>query len=97
MDEDDSVLKSILAQVNGGHEECPRVTSDASTRQIGKEKRRSVYKAASRPSSGVSFAGFESFDEVRRGFEFSDELPAFWSMTSISASPMEKPQAEIVC
>jgi hypothetical protein len=32
----------------------------------------------SRPTSGVSFAGFESFDEVRRGFEFSDERPAFY-------------------
>jgi len=26
---------------------------------------------ASRPASGISFAGFETFDEVQRGFEFS--------------------------
>src|SRR5271154_2091174 len=32
----------------------------------------------SRPSSGISFAGFESLDKVRRGFEFSDELPSFY-------------------
>ena len=32
----------------------------------------------SRPSSGVSFTGFDSFDEVRRGFEFSDDRPMFF-------------------
>ena len=30
-------------------------------------------KVASRPVSGISFVGLESFDEVRRGFEFSGD------------------------
>jgi len=30
-------------------------------------------KAASRPVSGINFAGLGSFDEVRRGFEFSGD------------------------
>ena len=32
----------------------------------------------SRPTSGISFTGFDSFDEVRRGFEFSDDRPTFY-------------------
>ena len=35
-------------------------------------------KYLSRPASGVSFSGFDSFDEVRRGFEFSDDRPTFY-------------------
>lgn len=42
-------------------------------------KRRSVYKAHSRPTSGISFADLgDSFEAVRRGFEFSNERPAFY-------------------
>ena len=32
----------------------------------------------SRRSSGVIFAGFESFEEVRHGFEFNNNQPAFY-------------------
>ncbi|KAF8814601.1 hypothetical protein BYT27DRAFT_7249906 [Phlegmacium glaucopus] len=77
MDEDDSILKSIFAKITAP-EARSRVTSDASARQAAREKRRSIYKSMSRPTSGISFAGFESFEEVRRGFEFSDERPAFY-------------------
>ncbi|KAF5312056.1 hypothetical protein D9619_003769 [Psilocybe cf. subviscida] len=42
------------------------------------EKRRSIYKANSRPTSGISFEGFTSFDEVRRGFEFHNERPGWY-------------------
>ena len=31
-----------------------------------------------RPSSGISFAGMESFAEIRRGFEFTRDRPAFY-------------------
>ena len=39
-----------------------------------------MYKgpSASRPASGISFEGFTSFEEVRRGFEFSGERPGFY-------------------
>ena len=77
MDEDDSVLNSIFAKITGV-EARPRVNSEASARQKAREKRRSIYKAMSRPSSGISFTGFDSFDEIRRGFEFSDNRPAFY-------------------
>jgi serine/arginine repetitive matrix protein 2 len=44
------------------------------------ERRKSVYKgpSASRPASGISFEGFTSFEEVRRGFEFSGDRPGFY-------------------
>jgi serine/arginine repetitive matrix protein 2 len=77
LDEDDSVLNSIFAKITGVQGRS-RVSSDASARQIAREKRRSIYKAMSRPSSGISFTGFDSFDEVRRGFEFSDDRPTFY-------------------
>ena len=77
MDEDDSVLNSIFAKITGVQGRS-RASSDASARQIAREKRRSIYKAMSRPSSGISFNGFDSFDEIRRGFEFSDDRPTFY-------------------
>jgi hypothetical protein len=77
MEEGDSVLNSIFAKITGVQGRS-RASSDASARQIAREKRRSIYKAMSRPTSGVSFTGFDSFDEVRRGFEFSDDRPVFY-------------------
>jgi serine/arginine repetitive matrix protein 2 len=43
-----------------------------------RKEEKSIYKAVLRPSSGISFTGFDSFDEVRRGFEFSDDRPTFY-------------------
>ena len=78
MEEDaDSVLNSIFAKIIGIQGRS-RASSDASAHQIAQEKRRSIYKAMSQPSSGVSFTGFDSFDEVRHGFEFSDDRPMFY-------------------
>ena len=61
--EDDSVLNSIYAKLMGkgdnGH--VPALNEIK------------FDKVASRPVSGISFAGLESFDEVRRGFEFSGD------------------------
>ena len=85
-DEDDSVLNSIFAKITGVQGRRSRASSDASARQIAREKRRSIYKAMSRPTSGISFTGFDSFDEVRRGFEFSDDRPAFYPPPSSAAT-----------
>ncbi len=64
--EDDSVLKSIYAKLMGknlaGNTSFNRGNDPIST-----------FRGVSRPTSGVSFAGLESFDEVRRGFEFSGD------------------------
>ncbi|KAF9560634.1 hypothetical protein CPC08DRAFT_466596 [Agrocybe pediades] len=92
--DDDSVLESIYAQimtVQGAKRDEKVKPQDESeveqgraqarqrpTRQEQRENRRSIYKAVSRPASGISFEGFSSFDEVRRGFEFSNNRPAFY-------------------
>jgi serine/arginine repetitive matrix protein 2 len=82
MDEDDSVLNSIFAKI-AGVQGRSRASSDASARQIAREKR-SILKAMSRPTSGISFTGFDSFDEVRRGFEFSDDCPTFYPPSAVT-------------
>ncbi|KAI0266456.1 hypothetical protein BC834DRAFT_129548 [Gloeopeniophorella convolvens] len=58
-----------------------RVNSDASSRHSMNEQSRpdaSFSSTHSRASSEISFKGFESFDEVRRGFEFDSNRPAFY-------------------
>ncbi|KAH9173849.1 hypothetical protein EDB89DRAFT_1905013 [Lactarius sanguifluus] len=42
------------------------------------DSRADAYSSHSRASSHSSFRGFESFDEIRRGFEFVDNRPAFY-------------------
>ncbi|KAF5393347.1 hypothetical protein D9757_000790 [Collybiopsis confluens] len=75
---DDSVINSIMAEaselpVNRAHDsgsERARDTSAAITRNI-------AYRH-SRHESTNSFNGFDSFEEVRRGFEFHDYRPSFY-------------------
>ncbi|KAJ7115597.1 hypothetical protein C8R43DRAFT_1038570 [Mycena crocata] len=81
MEEDDSVLKSIFANV--ADIQRPRVNSDSSARRFALENSRTSMmsmhsRTRSRPASGISFTGLESFDEVRRGFEFHNNRPAFY-------------------
>jgi hypothetical protein len=64
--EDDSVLHSIYAKLMETKGDVPCSQNDSASYEVD-----GVQNGASRPASGVSFAGFESFDEVRRGFEFS--------------------------
>ncbi|KAK0448447.1 uncharacterized protein EV420DRAFT_843673 [Desarmillaria tabescens] len=72
---DDSVLKSILAKAS--EVPRPRVSSDSSKRPS---------RAHSRQVSGSSFTGLESFDEVRRGFEFPDNRPTFYPPSAAAYS-----------
>ena len=75
MDEGDSVFKSILAKA-ANLPQRPHV--DADEEQDDGEARRYSWKPLTRPSSGISFGGLDSFEEVRRGFEFNDNRPAFY-------------------
>ena len=77
MDEDSSVLNSIFAKITGVQGRS-HASSDASAWQLAWEKRRSVIKAMSWPSSGISFTSFNPFDKVWHGFEFSDKCPSFY-------------------
>ncbi|KAJ8520630.1 hypothetical protein ONZ45_g2582 [Pleurotus djamor] len=82
--EDDSVLNSIFARAS----ELPvaferkRLDSDSSSKRRARSLNRasviSHSRAHSADSARLSFVGFESFDEVRRGFEFSGPRPAFY-------------------
>ncbi|ESK93500.1 hypothetical protein Moror_1670 [Moniliophthora roreri MCA 2997] len=80
---DDSVLNSIMAKATEVPQRQPvprpRVNSDSSMKQSTRSNVQSVIQYRhSRHESGFSFTGFDSFEEVRRGFEFHDYRPAFY-------------------
>jgi hypothetical protein len=77
--EDDSLFRSILAKVPDDPQPRRRVASDASNRFL--EVRQSLYRL-SQASSVSSFTGFDSFEEVRRGFEFNSQRPGFYPPSS---------------
>ncbi|KAI0653383.1 hypothetical protein C8Q70DRAFT_1059376 [Cubamyces menziesii] len=94
--EDDSVLKSILAKAadvlpmdsdkrsqHGSHRRSP---TEVSFPEVLNPKG----PAHSRTESGLSFTGFDSFDEVRRGFEFGPNRPAFWPPQEAVFRPAHK-------
>ncbi|OCH91742.1 hypothetical protein OBBRIDRAFT_833966 [Obba rivulosa] len=79
--EDDSVLKSIMAKAS----DLPpftrsRLDSDSSSKRRVREQSMHDISASShsRSASDASFTGFESFEEVRRAFEFGRDRPAFY-------------------
>ena len=86
IEEDSSVLKSIMAKaaeiVPEEVENRSRVNSTASSKQDAPVSIHADETAGtqghSRGESVVSFTGFDSFDEVRRGFEFGPNRPAFY-------------------
>ncbi|KAJ7841898.1 hypothetical protein B0H14DRAFT_2191886, partial [Mycena olivaceomarginata] len=92
MEEDDSVMKSILAHAA----DLPRArtNSDFSARHIALENSRASMismhsRTRSRPQSGISFTGFDSFEEVRRCFEFHNSCrPAFYPPPVASNRPL---------
>jgi serine/arginine repetitive matrix protein 2 len=53
-------------------------TDSSSAQSIHEESRADAHSSHSRASSQTSFRGFESFEEIRRGFEFVDNRPAFY-------------------
>ncbi|KAF6741921.1 hypothetical protein DFP72DRAFT_1110853, partial [Ephemerocybe angulata] len=89
---EDSALKSIVSSVQPVPSGAPavqpreRTTSGASTQDPRLSTRLSAFIPLSRPASGVSFGGLDSFDEVRRGFEFHDYRPDFYTANTSNAS-----------
>ncbi|KAI9438499.1 hypothetical protein H4582DRAFT_1948976 [Lactarius indigo] len=57
---------------------CQFNSDPSSTLPVHEDSRADAYSSHSRASSQSSFRGFESFDEIRRGFEFVDNRPAFY-------------------
>ncbi|KAF8839757.1 hypothetical protein BDN67DRAFT_736710 [Paxillus ammoniavirescens] len=90
---DESVLlKSIFAKAveipSPRPRPRPRLDSDSSSKcrardvarssMVSSHARNSMISSHTRNSSALSFAGFDSFAEVRRGFEFVDDRPGFY-------------------
>ncbi|PIL26963.1 hypothetical protein GSI_10101 [Ganoderma sinense ZZ0214-1] len=85
VEEDSSVLKSIMAKaadILPADESRSRVDSNVSLKRPScvpaYVDQSSSTQSHSRQTSVASFTGFESFDEVRRGFEFGPNRPAFY-------------------
>ncbi|KAI0354136.1 hypothetical protein OH77DRAFT_1405859 [Trametes cingulata] len=83
--EDDSVLKSIMAKAtdvlpgeSNGHSQADSKSPMKRAAQTSFPEEISQGPSHTRTESGLSFTGFDSFDEVRRGFEFGPNRPAFW-------------------
>jgi serine/arginine repetitive matrix protein 2 len=77
--DDDSILKSIFVKAADILTARVRVDFDSSSKRRVRDFSRTLgLTTDSRHSSGVIFAGFESFEEVRRGFEFNNNRPAFY-------------------
>ncbi|KIK67170.1 hypothetical protein GYMLUDRAFT_69362 [Collybiopsis luxurians FD-317 M1] len=77
---DDSIINSIMAKASKMPVARPRVNSDSSSkrRTRGNSITRNIAYRHSRHESTNSFNGFDSFEEVRRGFEFHDYRPSFY-------------------
>ncbi|KAF7982388.1 hypothetical protein HWV62_28475 [Athelia sp. TMB] len=70
----------VRVDSNASFKPRARLSSNASSKRRSRASvrfSRASYRH-SRMSSGASFAGFDSFAEVRRGFEFSQDRPAFY-------------------
>ena len=86
-EDDSAVLNSIYAKAVDIAPAAPRMRldSDSSSKHRARDSARASPKAAhNRHSSELSFAGFSSFEEVRRGFEFANRH-AFYPPPNISS------------
>ncbi|KIM75320.1 hypothetical protein PILCRDRAFT_92174 [Piloderma croceum F 1598] len=80
MVEDDSLLSAIDASASKIPSRA-RLDSDSSSKRLSRNNSKNGH---SRASSTGSFAGFDAFEEVRRGFEFSQDRPAFYPPAQVS-------------
>jgi serine/arginine repetitive matrix protein 2 len=91
VEEDSEVLKSIYAKAAEVDAADSRIRVDSTT--SFKRRARDMAMASltgaighKRGVSEASFAGFDSFEEVRRGFEFGPNRPAFYPVQSARAT-----------
>jgi serine/arginine repetitive matrix protein 2 len=96
VEEDSSVLKSIMARANtvlpvASEVAVPRVRpwvgsniyAEGHIEELSRDSATS--QVSDKPQSRTSFAGLDSFDEVRRGFEFGPNRPVFYPPVSFSS------------
>ena len=95
IEEDSSVLKSIMAQADtilpvASEVAVPRVRPRAESATSVKElverfsRNSATSQGSDQPQARASFVGLDSFDEVRRGFEFGPNRPTFYPPVSFS-------------
>lgn len=81
--DESSLLKSIFAKAVEIPSQPPRsrLQSDSSSQRSARGVVRNslVGNGHQRNSSALSFGGFDSFTEIRRGFEFHDNRPGFYA------------------
>jgi serine/arginine repetitive matrix protein 2 len=76
---------------------CRRVNSDSSLRHPRhSDSRLDTCSLHSRASSQISFKGLESFDEIRRGFEFVENRPAFYPPPSFNNRCNQMPRDSMI-
>ena len=79
--EHDSILNSILAHATKirSEDHRMRLKSDSSSKQGAQEAANSSWNSKhARQESALSFAGFDSFAEIWRGFKFTDDCLSFY-------------------
>ncbi len=89
LQDDDSSQQSAVPQPMSAPSSYPsgrrRANSDSSLRHsMHGDSRLDACSLHSRASSQTSFKGLESFDEIRRGFEFVENRPAFYPPPSFN-------------
>ena len=77
----DSILNSILAHATEipSEDRCMWLESDSSSKRGAQEAANASWNSKhARQESALSFTGFDSFAEIRRGFKFTDDCPSFY-------------------
>lgn len=98
---DDFSQPSALPQAMSAPSSYPsarrRVNSDSSSRHSRHgDSRMDMYSLHSRASSQTSFKGLESFDEIRRGFEFVENRPTFYPPPSFNHRRNQMPRDSMI-
>ena len=101
LQDDDSLQQSAVPQPTSAPSSYPsarrRVNSDSSSRHsIYGDSRMDACSLHSRASSQTSFKGLESFDEIRRGFEFVENRPAFYPPPSFNQRRNQMPRDSLI-
>ena len=99
--QDDSPQQSAVPQATSAPSSYPsarhRVNSDSSSRySIYGDSRVDAFSLHSRASSQTSFKGLESFDEIRRGFEFVENRPTFYPPQSFNNRCNQMPRDSMI-
>ena len=99
--QDDSTQQSAVPQAMSAPTSYPsarrRVNSDSSSRHsTHSDSRMDAYSLHSRASSQTSFRGLESFDEIRRGFEFVESRPTFYPPPSFNHRRNQMPRDSMI-